>query len=144
MLNLIDALYEYQTLHIRYRSEGMPTDQDEAAEFEGLARILKGQFAGRQARGNLRLTKPISVDYAHQGQFRRGRIRNVTTGGVALQGKALPRPGDPTFLRSYDPHTGVETLFPVRTIWKRGDVVGVAFDGDPIRQPPMWRTQAVA
>ncbi|MBW2465215.1 MAG: PilZ domain-containing protein [Deltaproteobacteria bacterium] len=126
MFDLLDAVYEFQ----RLASREPDLDETESARAVGLERLLRGSYAGgRSSRERAREQNPLPVQFTVPGGFARGQLHSLSSRGLAIASSAPPAEG----LRVADPRRGVEYTFPGRVVWRRGKVLGIAFDGLPSR-----------
>jgi len=135
MVNLLDSIYEYQSLLHRSESMEIPLDAEERARLEGLRRLLRGDYLGLAANQNSDEPRPVPVQLTVPGGFATGEVRSMSAKGMALVSNRPISEGMRTILRVADPLRGFEYVFPGRVVWRSGRILGVAFDGLPSKTP---------
>jgi hypothetical protein len=135
-MNLLDVVYEFQSLLHKQRSLDIPLDEAEKARLVGLDLLLRGDHAEMTT-----LLHPIPAQFTRPGGFGAGEIRSINANGMALVTSHPSLVGTRTIVRIADPLRGVEYVFPGQIVWVDGNVMGVGFDGMPTAAPFLLPTR---
>jgi hypothetical protein len=141
-MNLLDIVYEFQSLLHKQRSLDLPLDESEKARLVGLDRLLRGDYLGPRSAEMTALLHPIPAQFTRPGGFGAGEIRSISANGMAIVTSHPGTIGTRTVVRVADPLRGVEYIFPGQVVWNDGNVMGVGFDGVPTSAPFLLPTRA--
>lgn len=138
MNSLLDLLHDHQ--HLRAKAQlGVPLDVGEAAQLEGLARLLIGDDVRTERRRRApRALAPLRVSFTGGFGFVDGRIRDISAGGLAIATHQPLAKGTRLLVHVRDGKRAIEYVFPARVVWRElgaGAAMGLAFEGVPARVP---------
>ena len=141
-MNLLDIVFEFQSLLHKQRSLDLPLGESEKARLVGLDRLLRGDYLGVRRLEMATLLHPIPAQFTRPGGFGAGEIRSINANGMAVVTSNPSLIGTRTVVRIADPLRGVEYAFPGQVVWVEGNVMGVGFDGMPTSEPFLLPTRA--
>jgi hypothetical protein len=149
MLEKLDFMMRFWSLHARYAALGAPLSAFEQIELLSLIRLMSTDYPLPEPGPLPRAEPGLAVQLTAPGGFLKGQLKVVCAGGLVIACSSPLRAGQSTILRLADAETEVEYTIPCVVSWTYAGVpsaMALRVDGAPARMnvespmPGMWRS----
>lgn len=149
MLEKLDFMMRFWSLHARYGALGAPLSAIEQIELLSLIRLMATDYPLPEPGPLPRTESGLSVQLTAPGGFLKGELMMVCAGGLIVACSSPLRAGQSTLLRLADAETELEYTIPCVVSWMyvgAPSAMALRVDGAPARMnveglmPGMWRS----
>ena len=147
MLEKLDFMMRFWSLHARYGALGAPLSMPEQIELLSLIRLMSTDHPLPEPGPLPRTDESLAVQLTAPGGFLKGELRMVCAGGLVVAVSSPLRMGQSTILRIADTETSLEYTLPCVVSWSytgAPSMIALRVDGAPARinvpavTPEVW------